>query len=399
MSDGLILYFPAAVLVGAFLIKLPELRRTWHEPLMRSVSALLLVGCAVLFLAAPPTISAVNRVTGITNFSAPLVYGVLTAFSGSCIVLIINWRGGPPERVRRASIVCMSTYAGVTVALVVLFALGDAPVERLRDLDTYYANTPFIREMITLYLVAHTVGSVVLTVLCRRWLRHVDGALRTGLALIVLGGVLDMGYLAAKYTAVCARWAGKDWDGLSTYLAPPLASAAALMVGGGFIWPLAGRRASSTWRAYRQYRQLKPLWTELAGSTTSAAATMRIDFWSSAQLRKSAREAAIHDGLLTVAPYLSSRVRDDALATASSQGIPRETADVVAEAAMIASACRAHAAASSSPTPPPEPSPDAPRLAHTAQSGSLVTLASTFGSPIVAAARRRAATPEGSSHG
>ncbi len=40
----------------------------------------------------------------------------------------------------------VSVYAGVIVALWVLFALADVPVERLRDLDTYYANTPFMRE-------------------------------------------------------------------------------------------------------------------------------------------------------------------------------------------------------------------------------------------------------------
>ncbi|MCX4825538.1 hypothetical protein OG883_37945 [Streptomyces sp. NBC_01142] len=398
MNDGLILYIPGVVLMAALVIKLPELRRTWHDPVMRSVCALLLVGCAVLFLAAPPTIAAVNDLTGVTNFSAPLVYCVLTAFSGSCIALIINWRGGPPEQVRRLSVLCIGVYAGVTVALVVLFALAEAPVERLRDLDTYYATTPFMREMITLYLVAHTLGSVVLTFLCWRWLRQVDGALRTGLALIVLGGVLDIGYIAAKFVAVFARWADRDWDYLSTYIAPPLASAAALMVGAGFIFPLVGERASTTWRAYLQFRRLKPLWLELRGSTTSAAATMKIGWWASVELRKCHREAAIRDGLLNVAPYLSGSVRGDALATATVQGVPREEAEMVAEAAMIASACRAQAAASLAAAPPPDPPPDAPRLAYTDDSDRLVSLSQTFGSTIVATARWRAAMPESSCH-
>ncbi len=38
------------------------------------------------------------------------------------------------------------------VALWVLFLPADAPAERLRDLDTYYATTPFMREEILLYL-------------------------------------------------------------------------------------------------------------------------------------------------------------------------------------------------------------------------------------------------------
>lgn len=397
MSSGLILYIPGVVLVTALVVKLPALRRAEHIPLMRSVCAMLLVACAVLFLAAPPSIAAVNDLTGIANFSAPLVYCVLTAFSGSCIVLIINWRGGPPERVRHASKLCISAYAVVTVLLAVLFVLGEAPVERLRDFDTYYATTPFIREMIVLYLLAHTVGSVVLTVLCWRWLRQVDGSLRTGLALIVLGGLLDVGYLTTKFAAVFARWSGRDWDYLSTYLAPPLASAAALMVGAGFIFPLMGQRASSTWRTYRQYRLLRPLWLELQGSTQSWAATMKIAWWAPVELRKSHREAAIHDGLLNIAPYFSNSVRSEAFDAAISQGIDRERAAMVAEAAMIASACRAHAAAHRSKAPPAKQH-DALRLEYTGESDSLVSLSRTLGSPIIAAARRHAATTEGASH-
>ncbi|MFK4221546.1 MAB_1171c family putative transporter [Streptomyces sp. NPDC019890] len=395
MNDGLILYIPGVVLLTALLIKLPTLRRTWHDPLMRSVCALLLVGCAVLFLAAPPTIAAVNDLTGVVNFSAPLVYSVLTAFSGSCIVLIINWRGGRPDQIRRSTVLCLGAYGVVTLAIVVLFVLADAPVERLRDLDTYYATTPFMREMITLYLVAHASGSVVLTTLCWRWLRQVDGSLRTGLALIVLGGALDVGYLAAKFAAVLARWTHRDWDYLSTYVAPPLASAAALMCGVGFILPLVGDRATSTWRAYLQYRRLKPLWLELQGSATPWAATMTIAWWSSVELRRCHREAAIHDGLLNLAPYLSSGVREHALATATSRGVPPERAGLVAEAAMIASACSAHTAASRSTAPLPDPRSDAPRLEYADASDGLVALSRTLSrSSIVAAARRSAALPE-----
>lgn len=53
MNSGLILCVPGVVLVTALVIKLPALRRAGHGPLMRSVCAMLLVACAVLFLSAP----------------------------------------------------------------------------------------------------------------------------------------------------------------------------------------------------------------------------------------------------------------------------------------------------------------------------------------------------------
>lgn len=71
MTDGLILYVPGFVIVLALVIKAPTLRRGWDQPLMRAVCTLLVVGSLAMFLSGPPTIAAVNRLTGIVNFSAP----------------------------------------------------------------------------------------------------------------------------------------------------------------------------------------------------------------------------------------------------------------------------------------------------------------------------------------
>ncbi len=57
------------------------------------------------------------------------------------------------------------------VALWVLFALADVPVERTRDLDTYYATTPFMREEILLYLLAHTTAALITSKLIWNWIR------------------------------------------------------------------------------------------------------------------------------------------------------------------------------------------------------------------------------------
>lgn len=387
MKDGLILYVPGALLVLILLVKAPTLRRGWDQPLMRAVCALLIVGSLVLILAAPPSIAAVNRLTGVANFAAPLVFGLITAFSGACVVLVLQWGGGPPAAVRRATLLAVAGFGAVAAAIVVLFVIGDAPVERLRDLDTYYACTPWIREMVVCYLLAHTVGSSALTVLTGRWLRRTDPSLRplrTGLALIVLGGLLDLGYLAAKWAALVARWSGRDWDALSTDAAPPLASGAALMIATGFLVPLVC--GSAAWRDVSQYRRLHPLWKALRGFAASSVRTVPLTWWSPLGIRLIHRESVIDDGILALAPWFDPAVRRAAYEAARGQGMDEGRAAVVADAAMLATACRRRAAgAECGEGGGPDP-------AHRLDSGPLGALSREFHtSPIVAAAREAAA--------
>ncbi|ATW51637.1 MAB_1171c family putative transporter [Streptomyces xantholiticus] len=337
-------YIPAAALGIALAFKIPGMRRNWRDPMLRSVCALLILGASTFFFAAPPTIAEVNRITGVSNFSAPLVYCILSAFSASCLVLLVNWRGGPPEETRRISLRWMAAYSVVVVALVVLFLLGDAPVERLRDLDTYYARTPGIREMIALYLAAHSVAAVGMTVLCWRWSLKVSGWLRGGLVIIVVGSLFNLAYGVSKSSAVAARWAGHDWDYLSTLAAPPLASVGALLSAVGFVLPLAGQRMSDSWHAWAAYRRLGTLWRELRSTAPQGTPSVRISLFSPAELRVTQRESDIHDGMLQLDPYFDRALREDSYAQALAGGADPRQAHAVADAAMVAAALRARAA-------------------------------------------------------
>ncbi|MEU9145768.1 DUF6545 domain-containing protein [Streptomyces sp. NPDC048349] len=383
MSEQVLRYLPASVMVLALLIKAPTLRRDVDRPLNRAACALLAVGAPLTFLASPSTISTVNRLTGVVNFSAPLVFGLITVFSGTCVVLVLQWRGGPPAAVRRATRLTVAAYGAATVAIVVLFVIGDAPVERVRDLDTYYATTPWIREMIVCFLLAHTVGTSALTVLCGKWLRRADRSLRplrTGLALIVVGGLLDLTYLAAKWASVAARWAGRDWV-VPADLALSLASGAALMIGAGFIVPLVG--GSAAWQDFGRYRRLRPLWKALRGSAAGRVRTVPLAWWSPVGIRLVHRESVIDDGILALASWFDPAVRRTAYEAARGQGLAEDRAAVIADAAMLAAACRRRAACAQGVHPDPC------RL----ESGPLDALAREFGaSPIVAAAREAAAS-------
>ncbi|MEU6865248.1 MAB_1171c family putative transporter [Streptomyces sp. NPDC046876] len=374
-------YIPAAALGVALAFKLPALRHNWRDPLLRSVCSLLILAGSVFTFAAPPTIAAVNRWTGVSNFSAPLVYCLITLFSAACLVLIVNWRGGPPEQTRRISRRWIVGYGGVAAVLVVLFVLGEAPVERLRDFDTYYASTPYIQVVIGLYLTAHLVAAVVMVAMCWRWSLQVRGWLRTGLMIIVIGYVFNLSYDATKISAVVARWIGHDLDDLSTYVAPPLASVGALISAIGFVLPLVCQRLSDTWKTWTTYRRLGPLWAEVQPCTPSGTPCVRMPWWSPLELRMIQRESDIHDAFLQLGPYFDDRHRDRAYELARASGSDEETARAVAEAVMLTAAVRARTAdpdgavivsSDENPTDIPQAPRDLLRISHALRTSPLV---------------------------
>ncbi|MET7943475.1 MAB_1171c family putative transporter [Streptomyces sp. NPDC005302] len=342
--DGSSYYIPAVAMGAALTFKGPALLRGWRDPLLRSVGVLLALAGLVFLFAAPPTIAAVNDATGIPNVSAPLVYCLLSAFSASCLVLIINWRGGPPEVTQRLARRWILGYTVVGVALITLFVLGETPVERLRDLDTYYANTPFVREMIVLYLVSLSVAGIAMNVMCWRWAAQVRGRLRAGLVVIALGSLFNIPYSAAKFAAVVARWNGGDLDGLSTNVAPVLASVGAQLTAVGFCVPLACGRIGDSWNTWSTYRRLGPLWRELRPVAAPEDRALRISWWSPAELQVTQRESDIHDGMLNLYPYFDPALRTRAYDAAVAAGSSRGDAQAEADAAMVTAAVRARAA-------------------------------------------------------
>ncbi|MBT2420101.1 hypothetical protein J7F01_17670 [Streptomyces sp. ISL-22] len=349
-----------------------------RNPLTVSTCVAIALGAVVFLCSAPMTLAAVNDLTGIPNFGAPLTYGLLSAYSCSLLILLINWRGGPRERVRRLVLRSIAAYGPLIVAIVVLFALADARVERLTDLDTYYANTPYIREMIVLYLLGHSAVMVAMAVVCVRWGREVTGLLRTGLRLIFVGALVDVvGFQLAKYTAVVARWTGHDLDFLSTKVAPPMASLAALICSAGFVLPRLLPAAVGHWRGLRDYRKLDPLWLRVG--FVSTAPKPPASWWQLPEERLHWREVAIHDALLALAPYFDDRVRERALSAALGDGRSAHEARVAAEAAMLAAAARRAAAREE-----PLRTPSTYRLHATEVSGAggLVELAQALRAPL-----------------
>ncbi|MEV6613991.1 MAB_1171c family putative transporter [Streptomyces sp. NPDC051051] len=339
--NGLPHYVSAAVLWLGLLVRAPDLLRHRHDPYLRSICAVLGLAGLCFLLGAPPTVGAVNRLGATPNLAAPLTYAAITGYSAASQVLIVHWRGGP--RVRRTARRWILAYTLVVLGIVTMFVLGDAPVERRVDLDTYYANTPFLREMIVLYLLGHLAAVGVTTVSALRWARDVRGWLRAGLVTLGFGSLCGVVYSLARLTAVAARWTGHDWSALVTDASPAAAGLGAVMTVVGVLVPLAGPRLTEWRRTRRTYARLEPLEHELDGVLTRHALRLPRPCWARPATRLVWRRTSIHNALTHLDAYVDRELYDATLRAALRRTGDAERAAATAWATVIAAAVRQEA--------------------------------------------------------
>ncbi|MDX3694830.1 hypothetical protein PV726_31755 [Streptomyces europaeiscabiei] len=324
---------PLALLGTALAFKLPTFFRAWRDPDVRATTLLLTWAVAVIVVITPVNIHRLNVLTGIPNIAAPWAYTFLTAFCATGLTMIMRWREPPSERRRRRMIAIYWIYAAIAAALWVTFVLASVPEPRIYDLDTYYANTPWMREHTLLYLLAHMVSSMVAVAMLWKWFPQVTNRwLKFGVVCLQLGFVFGLIFGVVKLIAVGARWSGNDLDFLSTQAAPPFALLEGVFVGLGFIAPQAGPATQKWVRDQREYQRLRLLWRTVR-VTKPAAAVARFGLWESLELRLMQRQQRIRDALRLLAPYFDDRVYRQALAVAlteHSEGKARGIAGAIA---------------------------------------------------------------------
>jgi hypothetical protein len=157
---------------------------------------------------------------------------------------------------------------------------------------------------------------------------------------MVFGYLLTMMYDVLKFAAVGARWAGWNWDTLSTDIARPLASVASLFIATGFCVPLVVQRFSPPLKEWTRFRKLGPLWYSMRDLVLARGDT-RSPLLTSVGMRLLQRERDIHDALLTLNPYFPADVRSSVRDCALAAGASERDADAEADAAMILAALEA----------------------------------------------------------
>ncbi|MFC8366490.1 MULTISPECIES: MAB_1171c family putative transporter [unclassified Streptomyces] len=339
--SGLINYVSCGALWLGLLVRAPDLLRHRRDPYLRAICAVLGLAGLCFFLGAPPTVGAVNRIGDVPNLAAPVTYVAITGYCAASQLLVVHWRGGP--RVRRTARRWLLAYAVVVLGITVTFALGEAPVERRTDLDTYYATTPFIAQMIVLYLVAHLTAVTVTTVSALRWARRVRGGLRAGLTLLGTGSLCGAGYSVAKLVAVGARWSGRDWSKLGTTVSPAAAGLGALLTVVGVLVPLAAPRITEWRRARRTYARLEPLERALDDLLTRRTLRLPRPRLASPTTRLMWRQTSVHNALSHLDPYFDRELYDRTRAGVLAATGEAERAEAAAWAAVITAAVREEA--------------------------------------------------------
>ncbi|MGW4087010.1 MAB_1171c family putative transporter [Streptomyces sp. NPDC004822] len=297
---------PTVLLAAALVFKAPTLARAWRDADVRATSLLLGLATCVFVSVTPVNIHRINEITGVPNLAAPWTYSLLTAFCATCLTMIMRWREAPsPARARRMRRVYV-IYTGIIVGLGVTFLLADVDQERIYDIDTFYANTPFMREHVLLYLIAHMVSALVAAYMIGTWFSEVESRwLKAGLVCLQAGYASGLVFDVAKMVAIGARWNGVDWDFLSTKLAPPFALLDAVLVAVGFIIPQAGPPLQRWIADRRQYQRLYPLWRALR-TVEPSSAQARVSRFAALDLRLLQREQHIHDAMLRLAPHFDT---------------------------------------------------------------------------------------------
>ncbi|AWZ05998.1 MULTISPECIES: DUF6545 domain-containing protein [unclassified Streptomyces] len=366
MHEGVNYYVPATALGVAVLAKFPALVRGWRNPLVRTVNSLLILTCAAFLFSAPPTIRFVNQLTGVSNFSAPLVYCIVSAYSCACVVLMEHWRADSRRQARARTRVrgWIAGFALVIAAVVVCFCLGEAPDERLVDFELYYATTPFIWEMLVIYIFANAVAALAGSVACWSWSLAIrrstarDGvaaggrSLRVGLVLLAVSFLVNGIFSLTKLVMIAACWTGREWYALERWMSIVI-SLNGMVAACGLLLPVVGPwLGAHAVHPLRDFAALRHLRRTVRPSPCTARQPVLLTapWFSSPEQHLMHRMTDLHDWMLELRAYCSDDVREGAYHGARQGGTPEPEAVAIAFAAMFTAA--ADRRRSGSPTAP-----------------------------------------------
>lgn len=332
--------------------KLPSFLRRPHHPVKRFYWLSLFLEALALTVLLPPLYRGLDWLLGVPN-AARLVgdgLGVVASWTIQALLLHVNY---PAER---AHPLARRVGWGIAVAVVVMaccFALAPAQPED-PAFSGHYEHTPFMAEYRLVFLACLAVAMTNVARLSWRYATIADrAALRVGLRVVAVAGVIGLGYTANEALRVAAGRVG--------FTDPvPQPTAVSQMLIAGFMslglvgttmpaWgPCLGIPVLVDWlRRYRAVRCLYPLWRDLRRAYPAIALyptpSPFVDLvtWRDLRFRLYRRVVEIRDGWLRLRPYRDPRVTEVARALCAAAALSEAETRAVLDAADLATALRA----------------------------------------------------------
>lgn len=314
---------------------------------------LLALGCAFVFLA--PAVQAVE--SRIVPSLGRLLSNVSTLVAAFGFLNLMLYVSHPAEQVRaRTRPRLVALLAALLVMVVTFVATRDLPTGT--GLFTgLYRSHPTLALYVLAYSVYLGVALVDLAWIALHAVRYTRRYLRVGMAVLAVGCLLGLSYVAQKVVSVAGEMVGRGpaeafctgpfaTVGCTFAVGMPALSVLAIIVGG--VIPPLGPRVETAVRwlgRWRAYRRLGPLWRALYDAVPEIALTSPHAVQGRIPRRDMAfrlyrRVIEIRDGLLVLHPYRDPDTDRANQEAAEQAGLRGDGLAAAVEAADIAAALR-----------------------------------------------------------
>ncbi|QCH22782.1 MAB_1171c family putative transporter [Mycobacteroides salmoniphilum] len=301
-SVAAVFSFAAVVIVAAAMLR----SRVRPPASVALLLSFLFKGIAVT-LATPPLYEKFDNLVGVHNMGR-LVLNLSGGMAWTaCVLTVITfWGESGPRAVQRARL-----WVGMAVAIggALVLCWFVAPTSELpQDFYASHGNKPAWVLYMLIYLITYGLGALLITVKCLQYARFHDVAwLRRSMLLTAAGAAMCLLFcLMRAHSAIYGMITNDSFSWQR--LAPLAATIGQILIVVGLAGPSFSQLVTSARQriqAYRQHRQLEPLWTALYEGNTQIALAPPQASIGDHNYRLYRRIVEIRDGLSAIRPYLT----------------------------------------------------------------------------------------------
>ncbi|MFF0204659.1 MAB_1171c family putative transporter [Streptomyces sp. NPDC005017] len=324
------------------------------------------VGFAALaFVCDVPSFSEwAGEASGVPNISRLGAYAFALGSVGSAQILALAWRfplGEVRRRLRRLAF----GWGAVILAVVLLFAVSDVPVERPDDFPVAYGHQPSVAALSTVYFSALAAGSLRLTWWMVSWARGAKFArftwLRIGLILYACETFTLSLWALTGLGCTVPAWFGLGVSGrLYNLGASVLLPLVGVLLCGALLVPVAAPRLVllRVWlNRWRAFLLLRPLHRRLlAGSQGHVLVAAGKRFDPHHRVRRMVIE--LNDRWAVLSLFYDPDVRESTERAARERGLPDAVVEALVEAAQLRAAAQGRGDGDGAPRPAAHTAPD-----------------------------------------